>query len=110
MFCALQCVPVVPNILNTLGSKCRLVNDCIFKCNLLAFCFASRGQRYVLNLLSDLDCGMRSSGLAAYFSGFTNPLFVCVCMRWTGTYGTHFCILFFFCSSMYDSFVLCVPK
>lgn len=69
---------LVPNILNTLGSQCKLVNDNIFKCNLLAFCYASRGQRYVLNLLSDLDCGMYSSGLAAYFSGVTNPLYIYV--------------------------------
>jgi hypothetical protein len=67
---------MVPDILNTLRSQCRLVNDYIFKCNLLAFCYASRGQRYVLNLLSDLDCGMHSSGLAAYFSGFTILLYV----------------------------------
>jgi hypothetical protein len=59
-----------------IGSECRLVNDYIFKCNLLAFCYASRGQRYVLNLLSDVECGMRSSGIAAYFSRFTNPLYV----------------------------------
>jgi hypothetical protein len=50
----LLCAPLLPNVLNAFGSDCRLVNNYFFKCNLLAFCYASRGQRYVLNLQSGM--------------------------------------------------------